>query len=46
MAVEELGIKLHPFQVGANLVHGFPSMGNESQYQDGVKDYPPLLLLY
>jgi hypothetical protein len=28
------------------LVHGFPSMGNESQYQDGLKDYPPLLLLY
>ena len=46
MAVEELGIKLHPFQVGANLAHGFPSMGNESQYQDGLKDYPPLLLLY
>ncbi len=46
MAVEELGIKLHPFQVGANLVHGFPSMGNEYQYQDGLKDYPPLLLLY
>ena len=46
MAVEELGIKLRAFQVGVNLVHGFPSMGNESQYQDGLKVYPPLLLLY
>ena len=26
-AVEELGVKLHPFQVGANLVHGFPPWG-------------------
>jgi hypothetical protein len=46
MAEEDLGNKLRAFQVGAYLVHGFPSMGIESKYQDGLKDYPPLLLLY